>query len=1084
MSEYKRKRTSYFIVLLMLLFFSLLANVFLNNSISAELNSNLDKYKINSASVENEKQKNSVPNHENTEKDNETLNANISQALASNIQTASYVLSSSPLELTEQAKSYALGKFNNMIVSETQKWLSQFGTARINFGLDKKGTLKNSTVELLFPFYDNKTDWLLFSQLSYRNKDSRNTINLGLGGRYFYQDWMYGLNIFYDHDLTGKNQRLGLGGEMWSDYIKLSANTYWRLSNWQDSRNFKDYQERPANGYDINGEFFLPAYPNLGAKLTYEQYFGNNVALINRNTKQKNPSAATVGLTYTPVPLFTMGVNYKQGEGGHTETRILANINYKLGVPLSTQLSSENVHSMRSLAGSRYDMVDRNNNIVLDHRKKNIEQSLSLPENIIGYSQEQRTITAKLASDKSVKEIHWSSSKSFKNNGGQLSATTGETINITLPNYVAGADQNNTYPIYARAELNDNQKLPPVEMQITVGPFMVKKREESNFTPAGPLPPTGQKEDGYTFNPVVTFDSVNGAPIKNATIAHVQWVTDPKLGEDSGLELVGWNGAGSKELNEYGQFKVKPTLTSTKPHQGVKVYLQLDKQPQQLVGEVSFEEPKWPIIRKPTFTPENGTVPGDGSKSYQFTAKVVGTDGKTPYTGQDIKFEWSLKLPEGADASKTQLSPPPAPVLVKPDGTLAVSLKSYQQNPVVKGAQVCLYIVDGPSVQKCSEPVNFQDDSLGYEISNIEVHSVIVNGVEHPLKPGEKKILSGNGADRFKYRALIAKENSNGQARIKNHQFHNVKWSHDQEQIDKKDLPELVYDDMKTDDEGYLYATLNSHVGVNRDIGVTLAIPSLKEGIDIKKKTDARNSVRFKAVPVEAVLYVYNKYNMMGRNGIFSDYGHPIHFFDSLNGELLNLKSQDFFNKEELQYTLENASPPDLVELGNNNKGPISFKKKGKGTIIATITKNDGRAYVYRYELKMEKKLFFAAIAGKDGYYHTANDGITCESNGVSENGGKSRSLTQWDLFKSGGRDSIYSEFANLYQWGIFDQKNGEPVGPQAGFDTIKILNTPDPNVIDPAKSYYVIYDAKENKITDEAAIKAKGGLLVCIDDK
>ncbi|MDX8001103.1 hypothetical protein FE394_18385, partial [Xenorhabdus sp. Reich] len=113
--------------------------------------------------------------------------------------------SSSPSQLAEQAKSYALGKINSTVASEAQKWLSQFGTARINFGLDKKGTLENNSLDLLLPIYDNKADWLFFSQLGYRNKDSRNTINVGLGGRYFYQNWMYGLNTFYDHDLTGKN---------------------------------------------------------------------------------------------------------------------------------------------------------------------------------------------------------------------------------------------------------------------------------------------------------------------------------------------------------------------------------------------------------------------------------------------------------------------------------------------------------------------------------------------------------------------------------------------------------------------------------------------------------------------------------------------------------------------------------------------------------------------------------------------------------------------------------------------------------------------------------------------------------------
>ncbi|MDC9621131.1 inverse autotransporter beta domain-containing protein [Xenorhabdus sp. XENO-7] len=314
---------------------------------------------------------------------------------AEHIQTAADVLSSSPSELAEQAKSYALGKLNSTVNNEAQKWLSQFGTARINFALDKKGKLENSAFDILFPLYDNKADWLLFSQVGYRNKDSRNTLNFGLGGRYFQNNWMYGLNTFFDHDFTGKNRRLGLGGEIWGDYLKLSANTYYRLSDWQHSRDHKDYYERPANGYDINGEFFLPVYPNLGAKLTYEQYFGDNVTLFNRDTKQKNPSLAKLGLTYTPIPLVTMGVDYKQGGSGHTETQFLANLNYRLGVPLSVQLSPDNVASMRTLAGSRYDLVERNYNIVLDHQKKQNLQ-LSLPGEIVGYSHEQQTVTAKI----------------------------------------------------------------------------------------------------------------------------------------------------------------------------------------------------------------------------------------------------------------------------------------------------------------------------------------------------------------------------------------------------------------------------------------------------------------------------------------------------------------------------------------------------------------------------------------------------------------------------------------------------------------------------------------------------------------
>ncbi|WP_415843342.1 inverse autotransporter beta domain-containing protein, partial [Xenorhabdus thuongxuanensis] len=109
-----------------------------------------------------------------------TTEADISHILAGNIQTFGNVLSS-PSNLAEQAKSYALGKFNSTVFSEAQKWLSQYGTVRIHFGLDRKWTLKNNSIDILLPIFDNKADWLLFSQLGYRNKDSRNTINLGVG---------------------------------------------------------------------------------------------------------------------------------------------------------------------------------------------------------------------------------------------------------------------------------------------------------------------------------------------------------------------------------------------------------------------------------------------------------------------------------------------------------------------------------------------------------------------------------------------------------------------------------------------------------------------------------------------------------------------------------------------------------------------------------------------------------------------------------------------------------------------------------------------------------------------------------------
>ncbi|MCC8367244.1 inverse autotransporter beta domain-containing protein [Xenorhabdus sp. PB61.4] len=384
--------------------------------------------------------------------------------IAQNIQRVSGLLSSTPSQLAEQAKSYALGRLNGTINSEVQEWLSQFGTAKINLSVDRKGKLHNSSLDLLFPLYDNKVDWLVFSQLGYRNKDSRNTVNLGFGSRYFISDWMYGFNTFFDQDITGKNNRLGLGAEAWADYLKLSANTYIRLSKWHQSRDDKLWEERPANGFDINGEFFLPAYPHIGSKLGYEKYFGDGVTLFNRDTKQKNPGFAKVGMTYTPIPLITMGIDYRHGTNKHSDARFQANLNYRFGVPLSVQLSPDSVASMRTLAGSRYDLVERNNTIVLDHREKP-SLEISLPHTLHGDSEDKETIIATVTSNKPTKPVTWRAEETFSKNGGEL-PSAGNEIQIKLPKYIPNGV--NSYPIYATVELENGKLSKTATMTVTV----------------------------------------------------------------------------------------------------------------------------------------------------------------------------------------------------------------------------------------------------------------------------------------------------------------------------------------------------------------------------------------------------------------------------------------------------------------------------------------------------------------------------------------------------------------------------------------------------------------------------------------
>ncbi|WP_247919286.1 inverse autotransporter beta domain-containing protein, partial [Yersinia pseudotuberculosis] len=136
------------------------------------------------------------------------------------------------------------------------------------------------------------------------------------------------------------------------------------------SKDFDDYLERPAEGFDVRAQGYLPVYPHLGASVVYEQYFGDEVALFGKDNLQSDPRAVTLGVDYTPFPLATIKVSHKDGQDDQSEAQVDLQLNYQLGAALGKQLDPDNVGAMRSLRGSRYDMVDRNYDIVLEYKEK------------------------------------------------------------------------------------------------------------------------------------------------------------------------------------------------------------------------------------------------------------------------------------------------------------------------------------------------------------------------------------------------------------------------------------------------------------------------------------------------------------------------------------------------------------------------------------------------------------------------------------------------------------------------------------------------------------------------------------------
>lgn len=330
-------------------------------------------------------------------------------------------------------------------------WLSRFGTARITLDVDEDFSLKNSQFDFLHPRYETP-DNLFFSQHTLHRTDERTQINNGLGWRHFTPTWMSGINFFFDHDLSRYHSRAGIGAEYWRDYLKLSSNGYLRLTNWRSAPELdNDYEARPANGWDVRAEGWLPAWPHLGGKLVYEQYYGDEVALFDKDDRQSNPHAITAGLNYTPFPLMTFSAEQRQSKQGENDTRFAVDFTWRPGSAMQKQLDPNEVAARRSLAGSRFDLVDRNNNIVLEYRKKELVR-LTLTDPVTGKSGEVKSLVSSLQTKYALKGYNVEAT-ALEAAGGKV-VTTGKDILVTLPAYrfTSTPETDNTWPIEVTAE--------------------------------------------------------------------------------------------------------------------------------------------------------------------------------------------------------------------------------------------------------------------------------------------------------------------------------------------------------------------------------------------------------------------------------------------------------------------------------------------------------------------------------------------------------------------------------------------------------------------------------------------------------
>ena len=183
----------------------------------------------------------------------------------------------------------------------------------------------------------------------------------------------------------------------------------------------------------------------------FEQYYGDEVALFGKDERQNDPYSITAGLSYTPVPLISFSAEQRQGKQGENDTKIGMELTLQTGHSLQKQLDPDEVAVRRSLVGSRYDLVDRNNNIILEYRKKELIR-LTLTDPLKGNPGEVKSLVSSLQTKYALK-AYGIDAAILQSAGGEV-AVSGKDIQVTIPPYrfTATPETDNAFPIAVTAE--------------------------------------------------------------------------------------------------------------------------------------------------------------------------------------------------------------------------------------------------------------------------------------------------------------------------------------------------------------------------------------------------------------------------------------------------------------------------------------------------------------------------------------------------------------------------------------------------------------------------------------------------------
>lgn len=328
------------------------------------------------------------------------------------------------------------------VSNEGEHLLSPLGRSDLSLNVDMSGNFTGTTGSLLTPVYDNE-QMLTYSELVLNQAKSGTVGSAGLGQRWGSNDWIFGYNAFVDQLFDHNQQRASFGSELWSDYLRLSANYYLPLSGWR--QNTANTMQQLAHGYDITSQGYLPFYQQLGVTLSWQQYLGDNIDLLSNGSPIRNAYSVAVGLTYTPVPLVTVSATHQDGSGRQSQEKIGLNLNYKFGQSLQQQLSPNLVADAHSLLGSRSDKVTRSFTPVMSYEhQKGLSVFLASPPWQLSPG-DSVTLVVQASSTRHVQQIIWHGDTQVLSLTPPSDNTSLQGWSIIMPSWNTGPDATNQY---------------------------------------------------------------------------------------------------------------------------------------------------------------------------------------------------------------------------------------------------------------------------------------------------------------------------------------------------------------------------------------------------------------------------------------------------------------------------------------------------------------------------------------------------------------------------------------------------------------------------------------------------------------